>query len=252
MMTRLPRSQYYYRSKKDDKEVIRALQGLAEQYPVYGFKKLYAYIRRKGYPWNHKKVYRVYRLLKLNKRRKGKRRLPSRVKQPLEQAAMLNQSWSMDFMSDSLVCGRKFRTLNVIDDYNREALAIEVDTSLSAKRVIRVLERVIEEHGKPCTIRVDNGPEFTSKDFELWCKDRSISIQFIQPGRPMQNGFIERFNGSYRKEILDAYAFFELYEVRQLTREWVEEYNTNRPHEALNNLTPNEWKQQFQTLTLSK
>jgi len=191
-------------------------------------------------------------LLKLNKRRKGKRRLPARVKQPLEQAGMLNQSWSMDFMSDSLVCGRKFRTLNVIDDYNREALAIEVDTSLSARRVIRVLERAIEVHGKPVTIRVDNGPEFTSKDFELWCKDKSITIQFIQPGRPMQNGFIERFNGSYRKEILDAYAFFELYEVRELTKEWIEEYNTNRPHESLGNLTPKEWKQQFQNQTLSK
>lgn len=146
-------------------------------------------------------------------------------------------------MSDSLVCGRKFRTLNIIDDCNREALAIEVDTSISSKRVIRTLEKVIAKNGKPRTIRVDNGPEFTSKDFELWCRDKEITIQFIQPGRPMQNGFIERFNGSFRREILDAYVFFDLFEVKELTDNWIKEYNNERPHEALNNLTPNEWKE---------
>ena len=116
-------------------------------------------------------------------------------------------------MSDSLVNGRKFRTLNIIDDCNREVLAIEIDTSLSSKRVIRTLEQVIDWRRKPNVIRVDNGPEYTSKDFEWWCREKGIVIQFIQPGRPMQNGFIERFNGSYRKEILDAYVFFELNEV---------------------------------------
>jgi len=149
----------------------------------------------------------------------------------------------MDFMSDSLVGGRKFRTLNVIDDCSREVLAIEIDTSLAAKRVIRVLKRVIQWRGKPQVIRVDNGPEYTSKDFELWAKDEGIIIQYIQPGRPMQNGFIERFNGSYRREILDAYVFFELYEVRELTNRWMEEYNTCRPHEGLGNATPQEWAQ---------
>jgi putative transposase len=128
----------------------------------------------------------------------------------------------------------------VIDDCTREALAIEVDTSLSSKRVIRTLDRIIDLQGKPSAIRVDNGPEFTSKDFELWAKE--ITIQYIQPGRPMQNGFIERFNGSYRREVLDAYLFFDLEEVRELTAKWIEEYNHNRPHEALNNLTPVEWK----------
>lgn len=250
-MTRLPKSQYYYQSKRDDKEVIAALQELAEQHPSYGFRKLFAYIRRSGHSWNHKKVYRVYRLLKLNKKRKGKRRLPNRVKQPLQQQLGINQSWSMDFMSDSLVSGRKFRTLNVIDDCNREALAIEVDTSLSAKRVIRTLEQVIDWRGKPLYIRVDNGPEYTSKEFELWAREQQITIQYIQPGKPMQNGFIERFNGSYRKEILDAYVFFELNEVRQLTENWIELYNNHRPHEALGNLTPVEWKTQLQTKELS-
>ena len=250
-MMSLAKSQYYYQSKKDDKEVIAALQQLTEQHPTYGFRKLFAYIRRSGHSWNHKKVYRVYRLLKLNKKRRGKRRLPTRVKQPLQQQSDINQNWSMDFMSDSLVSGRKFRTLNVIDDCNREVLAIEVDTSLSAKRVIRTLEQVITWRGKPQVIRVDNGPEYTSKDFELWARERNIAIQFIQPGKPMQNGFIERFNGSYRKEILDAYVFFELNEVRQLTEEWIEEYNNNRPHEALNNLTPIEWKKHLEMGKLS-
>jgi putative transposase len=177
----------------------------------------------------------------LNKRRRGKRRLPARLKQPLQQQTAINKSWSIDFMSDSLVNGRKFRTLNVIDDFNREVLAIEVDTSISAKRVIRTLEQVIEWRGKPRNIRADNGPEFTSKDFELWCLSKDINIQFIQPGKPMQNGFIERFNGSYRKELLDAYVFFELSDVRELTNEWMQEYNTQRPHESLKNLTPIEW-----------
>lgn len=242
-ITRLVRSQFYYRSRKNDQPLIEALQQLANKYPSYGFRKLLAYIRRAGHSWNHKRVYRVYRLLKLNHKKRGKRRLPQRIKQPLQKQQRTNVSWSMDFMSDSLVCGRKFRTLNIIDDCNREALAIEVDTSISSKRVIRTLEKVIAKNGKPRTIRVDNGPEFTSKDFELWCRDKEITIQFIQPGRPMQNGFIERFNGSFRREILDAYVFFDLFEVKELTDNWIKEYNNERPHEALNNLTPNEWKQ---------
>ena len=150
-------------------------------------------------------------------------------------------------MSDSMVDGRKIRTLNIIDDCNREALAIEVDTSLSSKRVIRVLEKVVEQRGKPKVIRVDNGPEFTSKDFELWCRDQQIGIQYIQPGRPMQNGFIERFNGSYRREILDAYVFFELHDVRKITADWIDEYNYRRPHEGLNNATPKEWLEKIRS-----
>jgi len=184
----------------------------------------------------------VYKLLKLNRKRKGKRRLPSRVKQPLVKQEQINQSWSMDFMSDSMVGGRRFRTFNLIDDCTREVLAIEIDTSLSSKRIIRTLERVILDRGKPNIIRTDNGPEFTSKDLELWARDNEIQIQFIQPGRPMQNGYIERFNRIYRESILDAYLFFELDQVRTLTEEWMEEYNLRRPHESLGNLTPNEWK----------
>lgn len=223
--------------------MIDVLQDLAFKHPSYGFRKLFAYTRRAGNMWNHKKVYRVYKLLKLNRKRKGKRRLPARVKQPLATQVNVNQIWSMDFMSDSVVSGRRFRTFNVMDDCSREALAIEIDTSLSAKRVIRTLERIIEDRGKPAILRSDNGPEFTSKDLEIWCKDQEITLQFIQPGKPMQNGFIERFNRLYREAVLDAYLFFELNEVRKLTQEWMEEYNYNRPHESLGNLTPIEWKE---------
>ena len=216
-MVSFPRSQFYYSSKRDDQELSEALQELAFKHPSYGFRKLFAYLRRSGKPWNHKKVYRAYKLLKLNKKRRGKRRLPARVKQPLVQQERINSSWSMDFMSDSLMGIRKFRTFNVMDDCSREALAIEIDTSLSSKRIIRTLERIIEKRGKPKTIRTDNGPEFASKDFELWCKDQGIENQYIQPGKPMQNGYIERFNRLYREAILDAYAFIDLEELRYLT-----------------------------------
>jgi len=240
-LTGLVRSNYYYKSSKDDSDVMAALQALADKHAAYGFRKLFALLKRDGKTWNHKKVYRIYKLLKLNKKKRGKRRLPARVKQPLQEQVALNSSWSMDFMSDSLASGTKFRTLNVIDDCNREALVIEVATSIGAKRVVRTLEQLLDWRGKPTAIRVDNGPEFTSADFSSWCKKENIIIQYIQPGKPMQNGYIERFNGSYRREILDAYLFFDLEEVRQLTGSWIEEYNTKRPHEALGNLTPSEW-----------
>jgi len=248
-MASIPRSQYYYQSTKDDSEIVALLQDLSGQHPTYGFRKLFAYLRRRGKEWNHKRVYRVYKLLKMNQKRRGTRRLPARVRQPLQQAATVNQSWSMDFMSDSLMGVRKFRTFNVMDDCTREALAIEIDTSLSSKRIIRALEGLIVQRGKPQVIRTDNGPEFTSKEFEWWCKEQEIEIQFIQPGRPMQNGYIERFNRVYREAILDAYLFTDIREVRALTKEWMEEYNQIRPDEGLQKQTQYERKQQILSLT---
>jgi putative transposase len=167
-------------------------------------------MRIEGYLWNHKRVHRVYKSLGLNIRRKVRRRLPSRVKQPLEQPDKINYTWSMDFMSDSLTSGRKFRTLNLMDDFNREALAIEADTSLPAERVIRILEDVICWRGKPRQIRVDNGPEFISQKLTNWCEQQDISLLYIQPGKPTQNAYVERFNGSFRKDVLDADLFQDL------------------------------------------
>ena len=149
-----------------------------------------------------------------------------------------NQVWSIDFMSDSLVDGRKFRLLNIMDDFNRESLAVEVDTSLPSLRVIRVLQKLIEQRGIPANLRCDNGPEFISHKLEQWCTDRKITIQFIQPGKPMQNGYIERKNGSMRRELLNPYLFNSLPEVRWLSEEWRLDYNTERPHQSLGYLSP--------------
>ena len=141
-------------------------------------------------------------------------------------------------MHDTLRNKRRFRIFNVIDDYNRQALAIEADFSMPGDLVVRYLERVIHDQGKPQNIRVDNGPEFTGSTFVDWCASQEIAIQYIQPGKPMQNGYIERFNRTFRQDVLDAYLFEDLLEVRQITDEWMEDYNHHRPHESLRNLSP--------------
>jgi putative transposase len=158
----------YKKDCRDDSSLIKALNELVEKHPSIGFWKCYYRLRRKGLDCNHKRLYRVYTMLKLNIRRKPKRRIPERVKEPLLIPEGMNKSWSKDFMSDSLVDGRRFRLLNVMDDYNRESLAIEVDTSLPTLRVIRVLERLVENRGTPESIRMDNGPEFISEKLKVW------------------------------------------------------------------------------------
>lgn len=238
----LPRSVVSYQKKtRDDSSLIDALNELVAKHPTIGFWKCYYRLRRKGYSCNHKKLYRVYTMLKLNVRRKVKRRIPQRIKQPLIIPETINQGWSMDFMCDSLVDGRRFRLLNIIDDYNRESLAIEIDTSLPALRVIRTLQQLIERRTKPKRIRVDNGPEFISDKLQLWCDEQQIHLQFIQPGKPVQNAFIERNNGSLRKELLDAYLFYSLQEVRQMAEDWREDYNCSRPHQSLGFVPPVEY-----------
>jgi putative transposase len=183
--------------------------------------------------------------MNLNIRRRAKKRLPERVKQALMVPSTPNQVWSIDFMSDSLVDGRKFRLLNIIDDFNRESLAVEVDTSLPSLRVIRVLDRLIAQRGKPANIRCDNGPEFISHRLENWCTDKKITLQFIQPGRPMQNAYIERKNGSMRRELLNAYMFNSLTEVRCLSEEWRLDYNEERPHKSLGYKSPLKYADQY-------
>jgi len=176
--------------------------------------------------------------MKLNIRRRAKKRLPARVKQMLSQPEAINQVWSIDFMSDSLWSGRKFRVLNVVDDFNREILCIEPDLSLPAHRVIRALEELEQYRGLPNMIRVDNGPEFISEKLADWCNTKKITLIFIQPGKPTQNAYVERFNGSMRRELLNAYIFRTLDEVREKAEEWMFDYNNHRHHEALNNKTP--------------
>lgn len=232
------RSGMYYQSREKDGPIQAKLQEWAEKKPTEGFWKLFGRIRNEGLVWNHKRVHRVYKALGMNLRRKHKRRLPQRVKAPLARQESINQSWSMDFMCDVLVNGKRFRTLNIIDDYNREVLAIEVDTSLPAARVKRVLQEVIAWRGKPLQIRTDNGPEFIALELCEWCEGQSIHLPYIQPGKPTQNAFIERFNGSFRRDVLDAYLFESLAQVRILAEEWMNDYNNHRPHESLNNLSP--------------
>jgi putative transposase len=236
---RVPRSSYQYKSKaKNDIPVINELQEMVSKHPAIGFWQSYFRLRRKGFVWNHKKVYRVYTALHLNIRRRFKKRLPARIKQALFQPTAINEVWSIDFMSDSLWSGRKFRLLNIVDDFNRQMLAMEADISLPALRVIRVLEYLKEFRGLPKMIRVDNGPEFISLALEEWCRKHTISLTFIQPGKPMQNGYVERCNGSVRKELLNANVFYSLAEVRERVEEWMLDYNHHRPHESLNYQAP--------------
>ena len=235
------RSMLYYRRRRDDSKLIELLQQLARQHPSYGLDKMYYTLRKQGHGWNRKRVYRVYTMLKLKQRRRFKRRLPARIKQPLQVAVAPLHTLSMDFMQDSLVDGRKVRILNAIDDFNRMAVDVEIDTSLSSARVVRMMDRIQQCHGKPCVIRVDNGPEFTSVVFTEYCRQHHIHIQYIQPGKPTQNAYIERYNKSYREAVLDAYLFDNLHQLRELTQTWISHYNEHRPHEALNHLTPREY-----------
>lgn len=185
--------------------------------------------------------------MKLNIRRKRKKRLPARVKQALFLPKSINHVWSVDFMNDSLWDGRKFRLLNIVDDYNREVLAIETDISLPTIRLIRVLEQLKDYRGLPQMIRVDNGPEFISHQLDLWCKGNNITLVFIQPGKPTQNAYVERCNGSIRRELLNAYVFKTLNEVREKAEEWMVDYNYHRPHHALNFKTPADLMEQIST-----
>lgn len=236
---------YYYKSKKEDgdQEVMDAIREAAKHED--GFWKIYNRLRADGRQWNHKRVHRVYKLMHYNKRSKLKKRLPIREKGSLATPDAPGDTWSMDFVSDSLTCGRKFRVLNVIDDFNRQAIAMTPGMSITSQRLIKMLEEAIWLHGKPKRMRSDNGPEFISKDFAQWCEANEIEHVFTQPGKPMQNGFIERFNGSYRRGVLDAYMFRNLSEVKRVTDEWMDDYNNKRPHEGLGNKTPMQVKEEY-------
>ena len=236
------RCTYRYRARKtDDDEIVQELCQLAESQPRWGCRKMADYLRNQGYRWNHKRIQRVYRGLALNLHRKPKKRLAARTALALGVQVQSDLTWSLDFMSDSLANGRTFRTLNIIDDFNREALWIEVDTSLPAERVVRVLQDLLLCRATPKQIRMDNGPELISQRLETWAREKRIELIHIQPGKPAQNAYIERFNRTFREDVLDAYLFDNLDEVRVITERWLEEYNTIRPHEALQGLSPRQF-----------
>ncbi len=199
-------------------------------------------LRRSHPDWNHKRIYRVYKAMRLNLKRPAKRRIPKRQRVPLYVPQQPDRVWSADFVSDALACGRRFRTFNIIDDFNREALHIEVDTSITAVRLVRIFERLKAEHGLPQVLRTDNGPEFLGHSFIEWAKTNGMAIRYIQPGKPNQNAYIERFNRTYREEVLDQHLFVRLDDVREATHWWLIDYNERRPHGSLGDLTPMEFK----------
>lgn len=237
----MSRSLWYYQTRRDDTEVIEKLQELVDKYSRKGIDMYYKLIRREGLKWGRNRVLRVYRLMKLSFRRKCKKRIPARLKVPLVIAEGLNKGWTMDFMSDALVNGRRVRVLNIMDEYSREALAVYPDYSIPSVSVINQLEILEQHRDLPDSFRLDNGPEFTSFEFTEWCRLKNIKITYIQPGRPMQNAYIERFNKTYRDEILDAYLFENLEELRILSENWMRIQNNEIPHGSLNDLTPHEY-----------
>jgi putative transposase len=240
----------YQQKERNDAALRNRLRELAGERPRFGYRRLYRMLRREKEngtaKWvvNHKRVYRLYREDGLAMRgRKGKRfRAEARI--PLELPARANQMWTMDFTRDSLASGRKFRTLNLMDAYTREALWIEVDNSLPGLRVVRVLEKVAQERGLPEAIQVDNGPEFISRVVDQWAYANGVALHFIDPGKPVQNAFIESFNGKFRDECLNQNWHTSLEDARRIIETWRVDYNTVRPHSSLGYQTPEEYAAQ--------
>ena len=232
---------YRYKAKLDAENGVIAdwLVRLTNNQRNWGFGLCFLYLRNvKGFKWNHKRVYRIYRELELNLRIKPRHRLVREKPLPLAVPTAINQCWSMDFMHDQLADGRRIRLFNVIDDYNREGLGIEVDFSLPSERVIRSLDRIIEWRGKPDAIRCDNGPEYISAVTLAWAARHGIRIDFIQPGQPQQNAYVERYNRTVRYDWLAHHLFETLDEVQEFATNWLWTYNHDRPNMALGGITP--------------
>lgn len=232
---------YRYQAKLNDEnaEIADWLVRLTHNQRNWGFGLCFLYLRNvQGLRWNHKRVYRIYRELELNLRIRPKKRLNREKPEPLAVPQGINDCWSMDFMHDQLSDGRSFRLFNVIDDYNREGLGIEVDFSLPSLRVIRSLDQIIEWRGKPKAIRCDNGPEYISQTLASWAATRDIHLEFIQPGKPYQNAYVERYNRTVRYDWLAHYLFDSIEEVQGFATHWLWTYNHERPNMALGGITP--------------
>jgi putative transposase len=234
----------YRRRREDDDGALRdRLRDLAAQRPRFGYRRLHALLRREGIVVNHKRVARLYRVEGLAVRRR-KRRSRTRLRRgrpPAPNGA--NQQWALDFLEDALASGRKIRLLSVIDVFTREALALEVDTSLPARAVVRVLARLGEERPLPAQLVLDNGPELISRVLEEWAHERAVALHFIEPGKPIQNAHCESFHGRVRDECLNEHWFLSLGDARHLVEAWRQDYNRDRPHSALGYLTPVEYAQ---------
>jgi putative transposase len=232
---------YRYQVKASEENSLIAdwLIRLTSAYRDWGFGLCFLHLRNvKGFGWNHKRVYRIYRELELNLRIKPRKRLVRELPEPLAVPEKPNLTWSMDFMHDQLVDGRSFRILNVLDDFNREGLAMDVDISLPATRVIRSLDQVIEWRGKPDSIRCDNGPEYISGAVQAWAEQHGIALLYIQPGNPQQNAYIERYNRTVRYAWLAGNLFQTIEQVQEVATRWLWTYNNERPNMALGGITP--------------
>ena len=232
---------YRYERKLCDEnaEIADWLVRLNTNKRTWGFGLCFLYLRNvQGFRWNHKRVYRIYCELKLSLRIKPRKRLKRDVPEPLFVPEVPNQVWSMDFMQDQLADGRSFRTFNVLDDFNREGLGIEIDFSLPAERVVRSLEMIIEWRGKPAKIRADNGPEYVSGRLLAWAEKQGIQLDYIQPGKPQQNAYIERYNRTVRGEWLGQYIFETIEEAQDLATQWLWTYNNERPNMGIGGITP--------------
>jgi putative transposase len=239
----ISQSCYRYQAKNNAENdgIASWLIRLTDNHRTWGFGLCFLYLRNvKGYRWNHKRVYRIYRELELNLRIKPRKRLVREAPQPLCVPERINEVWSMDFMHDQLYDGRCFRLFNVIDDFNRESLGIEVDLSLPSQRVIRSLDQIISWRGKPKAIRSDNGPEYISEIFKQWARQQNIELRYTQPGNPQQNAYVERFNRTVRYEWLNQYLWKDIEQVQAHATQWMWQYNHERPNMALGGITPNQ------------
>jgi putative transposase len=232
------RSSLKYKSIKNDEYIHNKLSELAVANPREGFWACYYRLRNKNEKINHKRLHRVYKEMKLPLRRKIKKRLPARVKDRLEVPVSFTHTWSIDFTSDALSSTRKFRSFNVIDDYNREVLFIETDYSLKSSRVIWALNHLVNRFATPARIRMDNGPDFIATIAKEWSEVKGIEFKYIQPGKPTQNAYIERFNKTFRNIVSDSYNYDTLDEVREVTANFINDYNNHRPHESLGGIPP--------------
>lgn len=231
---------YRYASRRPDDEGLRVrLRALAGERRRFGYRRLHILLAREGHSVNHKKLFRLYRAERLGVRKRGGRKRALGTRAPMALPQGVNQRWSLDFVSDALGCGRRFRVLGVVDDFTRECLALVVDTSLSGLRVGRELDRLVALRGAPAMIVSDNGTELTSNAMLRWQAKTGVLWHYIAPGKPQQNGFVESFNGRFRDECLNEHLFGSLSAARRIIEAWRIDYNTQRPHTSLNGLTPN-------------
>lgn len=242
--TGIHRSLFRYQSVKRDDSLYRiAIRDIAQNKPRYGYRRILVLLRRQGYKIGKDMTYRIYREEGLQVRTKRRKKTISRRRISIDRPNSVNRVWSMDFVHDQFESGEKFRMLTIVDHFSRESVAVEVGKSLKAAEVIRCLERLKITRGLPKIITVDNGSEFSGKEMDLWAHENKVELHFIRPGKPVENAYIESFNGRIRDECLNANVFFTLEDAKEIIERWREDYNNWRPHSSLGNLSPMEYLQ---------